>query len=98
MSQLRVGPERVVEAGGRLGGISTQIQDVHGAAGAHFGAAAGTHGEAAVHGSFARWSAALPQFAQAADRLLAAMVLAGAGYRVADDAVGDTCEPGAAQR
>jgi hypothetical protein len=39
------------------------------------------HGPA-VHGSFARWSAGLPQFAEAADRLLAAMVRTGAQVEI----------------
>ena len=82
-----------MRAGGRLAGMSTQIRAAHGAMGAHVGAAAGTHGHEVVQGSFARWAAALPQFAEAADRLRAAMVAAGAGYRATDDAVGAASEP-----
>jgi uncharacterized protein YukE len=91
MSQVHVTPEQVVQSASRLSGISSQIREVHGTAGAHVGAAAGTRGDAAVQSSFAHWAAALPQYAEAADRLLVAMAVAGTGYRVTDDGVGEAC-------
>ncbi|HEY5431563.1 MAG TPA: hypothetical protein VIK04_20775 [Solirubrobacteraceae bacterium] len=93
MSQLHVAPEQVVQSAGRLSRISAEIGEVHGQVGARAGAAAGTRADATVQGSFNRWATALPQFAQAADRLLVAMAIAGAGYRLADDVVGEACAP-----
>lgn len=91
MSHVQVTPEQIVDHAHRLSGIAPHIGELHGGLGAHVDAAAGTSGHAAVQDSFSRWATALPHFARAADGLLVAMALAGAGYRVADDAVGDAC-------
>jgi uncharacterized protein YukE len=92
MSRVHVTPEHVVQSAGRLGGISSQVADLHGQLGAHVSAGAGTLADGAVQTSFARWSTALPQYGQAADRLLVAMAAAAAGYQLTDDEVGGACD------
>jgi hypothetical protein len=93
MSEFHVTPEKVIEATRPMHGISTALADSHAQIGAHADAAAGCiSGGDHVQGSFAAWSAALPQFAAAADRMILSMGLAAGGYRTADETVASVAQ------
>ena len=93
MSEFHVTPEHVLQSTQPMHGICGAIADVHGQIGAHTDAAGGTSVAGTVQSIFAVWSAALPQYAEAADRMIASMTLSAAGYSHTDDAIADQSTP-----
>jgi uncharacterized protein YukE len=93
MSSINVTPEFVLRSARPLAGIGDQVRDAHGRLGAHSAAAQGTSGDDAFQAGMANWADALPQFADSADRMCAAIALAAAGYSVTDGAVAAQATP-----
>jgi hypothetical protein len=88
MSQFTASPYHIICATRPMHGISGAINDSADQIGAHAGAADEcTSGGDALRGSFATWSDALPQFADAADRLIMAMTMSAAGYQTTDETI-----------
>jgi hypothetical protein len=77
---------------GRLSGIAPGTRDFHGQITRHVAAGADTPAQEAMSGLMARWAAALPQFAEAGDRLQAAMHGAARAYANSDAAVAGAAE------
>ncbi len=94
MSQIDVVTAAIEDMAGRLGGIGPGTRDFHDQVGAHTSAAADTPAHGAMSGLMARWATALPQFAEAGDRLQAAMHGAARAYAQSDSAVGAAAEKG----
>lgn len=87
MSQIHVVTAAIEDMAGRLSGIATGANEFHGQTGRHATAAANTPAHEAVSGLMGRWAAALPRFAQAGERLEAAMHGAARAYAQSDAAV-----------
>ena len=87
MSQINVVTAAIEDMAGRLSGISPGTDEFHGQVTTHATAAAGTPAHEAMSGLMARWAAALPQFADAGDRLQGAMHGAAQVYAQSDAAV-----------
>jgi len=94
MSQIQVVTAAIEDMAGRLSGISPRAGEFHGQVGTHATAAADTPAHEAMSGLMARWAAALPRFAEAGDRLQAAMHGAARAYAQSDQAVGAAAEAG----
>jgi uncharacterized protein YukE len=87
VAQIDVVTAAIEEMAGRLSGISPQTGEFHGQVTTHATAAASTPAHAAMSGLMARWATALPQFAEAGERLEAAMHGAALAYAKSDAAV-----------
>jgi uncharacterized protein YukE len=92
--QIEVITAAIEDMAGRLGGIAPGTSEFHGQVVRHTSAAAQTPAHEAVSGLMARWAAALPRFAEAGDRLQAAMHGAARVYAQADAAVASASEKG----
>jgi hypothetical protein len=82
----------IEEMAGRLRGIAPGTGEFHGQVGTHATAAADTPAHEAMSGLMARWAAALPRFAEAGDRLQAAMHGAAQAYAKSDMAVASAAD------
>jgi uncharacterized protein YukE len=87
VSQIEVVTAAIQEMAGRLSGISPQTSELHGQVTTHSTAAANTPAHEAMSGLMARWATALPQFAEAGERLETAMHGAARAYAKSDAAV-----------
>jgi hypothetical protein len=87
MPEFSVTPQHIMQSTRPMHGISGALADAHGQIGAHAAAADGTNGADTVRAVFGAWSAALPQYAQAADRMIASMMLSATGYLRTDEAI-----------
>jgi uncharacterized protein YukE len=87
VSQIEVVTAAIQEMAGRLSGISPQTSELHGQVTTHATAAANTPAHEAMSGLMACWATALPQFAEAGERLEAAMHGAARAYAKSDAAV-----------
>lgn len=87
MSQIQVVTAAIEDMAGRLSGIAPGTREYHGALATHATAAANTPAHEAVSGLMARWASALPRFAEAGERLQAAMHGAARVYGESDEAV-----------
>ncbi len=87
MSQIEVVSAAIQDMAGRLGGIAPGSREFHGQVTTHSTAAAQTPAHEAMSGLMGRWAAALPQFAEAGERLQAAMHGAARAYAESDMAV-----------
>ena len=94
MSHIEVVSAAIEEMAGRLGGIAPGTGEFHGQVGRHATAAADTPAHEAVSGLMARWAAALPRFAEAGERLQAAMHGAARAYAQSDAAVAEAADTG----
>ncbi len=94
MSQIEVVTAALEEMAGRLSGISPGTSELHGQVTSHATAAANTPAHAAMSGLMARWATALPRFAEAGERLQAAMHGAARAYAMSDAAVSAAAEHG----
>lgn len=94
MSHIEVVSAAIEDMAGRLGGIAPGSRDFHGQIATHAAAAADTSAHEAMSGLMARWAAALPRFAEAGDRLQAAMHGAARAYAESDVAVAAAAEKG----
>jgi uncharacterized protein YukE len=92
--QIEVITAAIEDMAGRLSGIAPGTSDFHGQVVKHTTAAAQTPAHEAVSGLMARWAAALPRFAEAGDRLQAAMHGAAQAYAKSDAAVAAAAEKG----
>ena len=87
MSHIEVVTAAIQDMAGRLGGIAPETRAYHGQVATHATAASDTPAHEAMSGLMARWAAALPQFADAGDRLQGAMHGAAQVYAQSDAAV-----------
>lgn len=94
MSQIDVVTAAIEDMAGRLAGIGPGTRDFHGQVARHVTAAADTPAHGAMSGLMARWANALPQFAEAGDRLQAAMHGAARTYAKSDAAVAAAADKG----
>lgn len=94
MSHIEVISAAIEEMAGRLSGIAPGTGEFHGQVATHATAAANTAAHEAVSGLMGRWATALPQFAEAGQRLQAAMHGAGRAYAQSDAAVAAASEKG----
>jgi uncharacterized protein YukE len=94
VSQIEVVTAAIEEMAGRLGGIAPGTGEFHGQVTMHATAAADTPAHEAMSGLMARWATALPQFAEAGERLQAAMHGAARVYAQSDAAVAAAAQPG----
>jgi len=94
VSHIEVVSAAIEEMAGRLGGIAPGAGEFHGQVGTHTMAAANTPAHDAMSGLMGRWAAALPRFAEAGDRLQAAMHGAARAYAKSDGAVAAAAETG----
>ena len=94
MSQIEVVTAAIEEMAGRLSGIAPGSSEFHGQVITHATAAANTPAHEAMSGLMARWATALPQFAQAGERLQAAMHGAARAYAKSDAAVAAAADNG----
>ena len=94
MSQIEVITAAIEDMAGRLSGIAPGTSEFHGQVVKHTTAAAQTPAHEAVSGLMARWASALPRFAEAGDRLQAAMHGAAQAYAQSDAAVAAAAEKG----
>jgi uncharacterized protein YukE len=94
VSQLEVVTAAIEEMAGRLSGISPGTSEFHGQVITHATAAADTAAHEAMSGLMARWATALPQFAEAGERLQAAMHGAAVAYARSDAAVAAAADDG----
>jgi uncharacterized protein YukE len=94
VSQIEVVTAAIEEMAGRLSGISPGAGEFHGQATTHATAAANTPTHEAMSGLMARWGTALPRFAEAGERLQAAMHGAARAYARSDAAVAARAENG----
>ncbi|MGZ4299966.1 MAG: hypothetical protein ACXVVK_23260 [Solirubrobacteraceae bacterium] len=94
MSEIHVVTAAIQEMAGRLSGIAPGTGEFHGQVVTHASAAASTPAHEAVSGLMARWATALPQFAEAGERLQAAMHGAARAYATSDAAVAAAAENG----
>jgi hypothetical protein len=98
MSEFSVAPEHLIAAAGRLSAISGDVEDSCLGLRGCSGAAAGTPAEGAFEGLLGHFSAVLPHFGLAGERLGAAVTGAGSGYARSDDEVAGACQGGEQQR
>lgn len=94
MSQINVVTTAIEDMAGRLSGIAPGTREFHGNVATHATAAANTPAHGAVSGLMGRWAAALPQFAEAGERLQAAMHGAARVYAQSEAAVGAAADSG----
>jgi uncharacterized protein YukE len=94
VSQIDVVSAAIEEMAGRLSGIASGTGEFHGQLSRHTTAAANTPAHGTVSGLMARWATALPQFAEAGQRLQAAMHGAARAYAQSDAAVAAASEHG----
>jgi uncharacterized protein YukE len=94
VSQIEVVTAAIEEMAGRLSGIAPGSSELHGQVTTHATAAANTPAHAAMSGLMARWATALPQFAEAGERLQAAMHGAARAYARSDAAVAAEADNG----
>lgn len=94
MSQIEVVTAAIEEMAGRLSGISPETTEFHSQVTTHATAAANTPAHEAMSGLMARWGASLPRFAEAGERLQAAMHGAAQTYAKSDAAVAAAAEGG----
>jgi uncharacterized protein YukE len=94
VSQIQAVTAAIEDMAGRLSGIAPGTSDFHGQVIRHTTAAADTPAHEAMSGLMARWATALPRFAQAGDRLQAAMHGAAQAYAKSDAAVAAAAESG----
>lgn len=94
VSEIQVVTAAIEEMAGRLSGIAPGAREFHGRVTTHAAAAANTPAHGAVGGLMGRWAAALPQFAEAGERLQAAMHGAARAYAESDAAVAGAAENG----
>ena len=94
MSQIEVVTAAIEEMAGRLSGIAPGTGEFHGQVTTHATAAANTPAHEAMSGLMARWATALPQFAEAGERLQAAMHGAARVYAQSDAAVAAAAQHG----
>ena len=94
MSQIDVVTIVIEDMAGRLSGIGPGTRDFHGQVTSHTSAGADTPAHGAVSGLMARWATSLPQFAEAGDRLQAAMHGAARAYAQSDAAITAAAEKG----
>jgi uncharacterized protein YukE len=94
MSQIDVVTAAIEDMAGRLSGIGPGTRDFDGQVTRHSSAAADTPAHGAVSGLMASWATALPRFAEAGDRLQAAMHGAARAYAQSDAAVTVAAERG----
>jgi uncharacterized protein YukE len=87
VSQIEVITAAIEEMAGHLSGIAPGARDYHGQVTTHATAAANTPAHGAMSGLMARWATALPRFAEAGERLEAAMHGAAQAYARSDAAV-----------
>ena len=87
VSQIEVVTAAIEDMAGRLGGIAPGSREFHGQITTHATAGVETPAQEAVSGLMGRWAAALPGFAEAGDRLQAAMHGAAQAYALSDVAV-----------
>ena len=94
MSQIEVVTAAIEEMAGRLSGIAPGTSEFHGQVITRATAAANTPAHEAMSGLMARWATALPQFAEAGQRLQAAMHGAAQVYAKSDAAVAAAADKG----
>lgn len=94
MSQIEVVTAAIEDMAGRLSAVATGSGEFHGQVVTHATAAANTPADEAMGGLMARWATALPRFAEAGDRLQAAMHGAARAYAESDAAVAAAAENG----
>jgi uncharacterized protein YukE len=97
VSQIEVVTAAIEDMAGHLGAISPATHELHGQVGRHAAAGANTAADGAVSGLMARWAAALPRFAEAGERLQAAMHGAAVAYAKSDAAVAAAADSGERQ-
>ncbi len=91
MSRFEVTPVAVADVSARLAGISGQLGELHGHVSGHLSAAEGTPAAGALHGLMGQWARMLPLYAEAGDRLCAAVAGAARGYESSDEAIAERC-------
>ena len=94
MSQIDVVTAAIEDMAGRLSGIAPGTSEFHGQVARHTTAAADTPAHEAMSGLMTRWATALPRFAEAGDRLQAAMHGAARVYARSDAAVAAAADRG----
>jgi hypothetical protein len=94
VSQIEVVTAAIEEMAGRLSGIAPGSSEFHGQVVTHATAAANTPAHQAMSGLMARWATALPQFAEAGERLQAAMHGAALAYAKSDAALAEAADNG----
>ena len=94
MAQIEVVTAAIEEMAGRLSGIAPGTGEFHCQVRTHATAAANTSAHEAVSGLMRRWATALPQFAEAGNRLQAAMHGAAQAYARSDAAVAGAADKG----
>jgi hypothetical protein len=94
VSQIDVVTAAIEEMAGHLSAIAPGSSEFHGQVTTHATAAEDTPAHGAMGGLMARWATALPQFAEAGDRLQAAMHGAARAYAQSDAAIAAAAETG----
>jgi hypothetical protein len=87
MSEFSVLTSSLTDAGARLGGISGSVNEIQAHVAGCSGAASGTPLDGAMEDLLGQWSATLPHFALAGDRLSNAVTCAATNYTGVDTAV-----------
>jgi hypothetical protein len=87
MSEFLVTPEEVIAAAGKLGAISSGVEELCGHLSVCAGAAAQTPAEGAFDEMLVHFSSVLPHFGIAGERLSEAVAGAGESYQSSDNDV-----------